>query len=199
MIRTSDERAATMVSAWEFGTGAAVAGWLMDAQTHRLVRELRRSHSSGPTSRPEPPHPAELLGGWPIDPLARPLQPHDRLERSRLGVTIEQRLQARGELVLEAALANGAVEHFCSELDSAAMTFTVLVTALTPERPVWVTFEERPGGFSTARLLPVFDGAGPAGRAYCFVDDALTAINVVEWGLSRFSLALSDFQRSGGS
>jgi hypothetical protein len=59
-------------------------------------------------------------------------------------------------------------------------------------------FEERLGGFSTARLLPVFDGTGPPGRAYCFVDSGAPAVRVIEWGLERFGLQLSDFRWASG-
>jgi hypothetical protein len=69
----------------------------------------------------------------------------------------------------------------------------VLVTQLDPATPIWVTFEDRPNGFTAARLLPVFDGQGPAGRAYCRLDDPETAVNVVEWGLEQFQLILQDF------
>ena len=184
-----------MVDAWEFGTAAAVAGWLMDSQTDRLIAELR----AGQQQPPAPPHPAELLRGWPVDWAASPLAQGDVLERSRLGVTIAARADSGKELALEARLATTSGEMYGEGLHAEDVTFTVLVTHLVPHRRIWLTFEESPRGFSAARLLPVYDGEGPAGRAYCFVNDVMTALNALEWGLGRFHLALADFQWDRGT
>jgi hypothetical protein len=189
-----------MPDAWDFGVGAAVAGWLMDSQTDRIVDELRQLRTPEPPAA-TPPHPSTRLSGWPIDWTAAPLRPGETLERSRLTVTIADRLRTGRDLSLQAEPRHRSSDgypavHF---LDPKQLAFTVLVTHLDPTTPIWVTFEDRPRGFTAARLLPIFDGQGPPGRAYCQLDDPQTAVNVVEWGLEQFQLLLQDFSWTMGS
>jgi hypothetical protein len=72
-------------------------------------------------------------------------------------------------------------------------TSSTLVTHLAPTTPIWVTFEDRPGGCTAARLLPIFDRQGPPGRAYCKLDGPEVVVNVVEWALEQFQLIPQDF------
>jgi hypothetical protein len=188
-----------MPDAWDFGVGAAVAGWLMDSQTDRIVGELRQLRTPEPPAA-TPPHPSARLSGWPIDWTAAPLRPGETLERSRLTATIADRLRTGRDLSLQAEPRHRSSDgypavHF---LDPNQLAFTVLVTHLDPTNPIWVTFEDRPSGFTAARLLPIFDGQGPPGRAYCQLEDPETAVNVVEWGLEQFQLVLQDFSWTMG-
>ncbi|MGI8872782.1 MAG: hypothetical protein ACR2KP_00360 [Egibacteraceae bacterium] len=192
------------MSAWEFGMGAAVAGWLLDRQADRIVEAVRQAPPLPSVAPGAPPLRGPAPAWWrvpapPLDASAAPLEPGAVLEPSRLASTIRHRALSGDPLGLEARLHAGGRRRLADpSLDPAALLVTVVVTDLTPQRPIWVMFEERPGGFATARLLPVFDGHGPPGRAYCFVDNATAAMAVLIWGLERYGLALPDFSWSGG-
>jgi hypothetical protein len=191
-----------MVDAWDFGIATGVAGWLLDSQTDRIVDELRRERAAQqPPPAPEPqPHPSTRIRGWPIDWSAQSLRPADTLERSRLAVTIAERLQSGRDLSLAASPKYRSHDSYpaLNGLDPDELGFTVLVTQLDPAAPIVVSFEDRPRGFSGARLLPVFDGPGPPGRVYCRPDEPDMAVNVVEWGLEQFQLILEDFSWAMG-
>jgi hypothetical protein len=178
-----------------------VAGWLLDSQTDRIVEELRQDRAAPPAPAPQPPHPSTRLRGWPIDWSAPPLRPTDTLERSRLAVTIVKRFRDGGELSLVASPKYRSPDGYPAlhGLDPDQLVFTVLVTQLDPAAPIVVSFEDRPRGFSGARLLPVFDGPGPPARVYCRPDGPEVAVNVVEWGLEQFQLILDDFSWAMGS
>jgi hypothetical protein len=189
--------------AGELGTATAVAGWLLDQQADRIAAAVRQTGAAGPAPTPARPEPAppdapwRRLTGPPLDPASTPLELGDVLEPSRLRATIDARLRSRRPLALEARarlLATTAEVGF--DLDAVAVT--IVVSDLTPAAPVWVMFEERPDGFATARLLPVFDGVGPPGRAYCFVDGAEAAVRAVAWGLERYGLGVGDLIWHGG-
>jgi hypothetical protein len=190
------------MSAWEFGTATAVAGWLLDRQADRIAEAITREQARPAAGTPAAPGAAAAaawrrLTGPALDPAAAPLAPGEGLERSRLAATIDERLTQQQPLGFEARVQPGR-RPADPALDPMELLFTVVVQQVTPEAPVWVMFEERVGGFSTARLLPVFDGTGPPGRAYCFVDSGTAATHVIEWGLERYGLALSDFQWTSG-
>lgn len=72
----------------------------------------------------------------------------------------------------------------------------MLVTQLDAAAPIWVRFEDRPRGFSGARLLPVFDGHGPPRRVYCRPAQPEVAVNVVEWGLEQFQHHIATLKES---
>lgn len=182
-----------MPDAWDFGVAAGVAGWLMDSQTDRIVSELRAQQSARQSGE-VPAHPVSRLHGWPIDWAASSLHLGELLERSRLAVTIGERLSTGGGLSLEARPKYREANSYAgmNGLDPTQLTVTVLVTDLDPDTPVWIAFAVSPDGFSASRLLPVFDGTGPPGHAYCKVTGPEDAANVVEWGLEQFQLTLRD-------
>jgi hypothetical protein len=150
-----------MPDAWDFGVGAAVAGCLMDDQTDRIVDELRQLRIPEPPAA-TPPHLSTRLSGWPIDWTGEPLGPSDTLERSPLAVTIAERLRTGRDLSLQAEPRHRSSSGYpaLNYLDPTQVAFTVLVTHLDPTTPIWVTVEDRPRGFTAARLLPIFDGQG---------------------------------------
>lgn len=182
----------------------AVAGWLLDGQADRIVEAVRQIPPL-PSVAPGAPPPTSTPAWWRVkgsdlDPSASPQEPGDVLDPSRLTMTIRWRQASRDPLGLEARPHTDSRRRLSDRgLDAAVLLFTVVVTDLTPQRPVWVMFEEGQGGFATARLLPVFDGAGPPGRAYCLVDNAVAAVAVIEWGLERYGVALAGFNWSGAS
>jgi hypothetical protein len=215
---SAQEGSSMGMSPWQFGTATAVAGWLLDRQADRIVDALnrqadaaarqadaagRQADAEGGTRPPPGAAPAAPAAAWrqltgpPLDAGAQPLAPGDLLERSRLAATIYQRVVEGRQLGLDAGARPGCRSPDAA-LDPAQATFTIVVHDLTPSAPVWVMFEERVGGFSAARLLPVFDGTGPPGRAYCFVDSGTAAVRVIEWGLERYGLQVSDFRWAGG-
>jgi hypothetical protein len=187
------------LSAWEVGAATGIAGWLLDQQADRIAAEIRAFNPPrGERAASEPLRAWQRLTGPQFEPRVHPLTPGDALERSRLVATLTQRMRAGRPLCLEARLSEDKRVLADRTLDPTELLFTVVITDLTPTTPIWVMFEERPAGFSGARLQPVFDGTGPAGRAYCFPDHAEAAVRVIEWGLERHDLDLSQFKWAAG-
>lgn len=190
-----------MMNPWDVGTAAAIAGWLLDRQAEQIVEGVRAA-ASAPVPGPPGGHGRPVrrpTPGPPVDWDAPPLHPGDVLERSRLAVTIAVRLGANRPLGLDAApVATAGPVPAQPGLDRSALSFTIAVTRIVPDLPVWVMFDDRPRGFRAAELRSTFAGEGPAGRAYCFVAAPEEAVDAVEWGLDRYGLQLAGFRWVSG-
>jgi hypothetical protein len=176
------------MSAWDFGTATAVAGWLLDRQADRIVDAVREGarRSAGaqdPGTSLPPVEPWQRLAAPTPDATAPPLAVGDALEAARLQRTLDGWLAAGADHVLEAR--DERADHLLA----------VLVSPLVPERPVWVVAEEVPGGFSGTRLLPLFTDGG-SGRWVCAVDGAGPAVAVAQWALERHDRTLGDLRRT---
>ena len=193
-------RSEPTVSAWDVGTGFALAGWLLDRHADRIERAVSdQRYAPGdrdpaalptpPPPQPRPPakqaqraDPVAAPSGGPVDWSAAPLEVGDAVTRSALAIrlTIEAAEDTEVALTLEPIAG------------SPALRVVVIVTALTPPHRFWVVVDEHAEGFSTARMLPVFATDGEARRAIHRTVDPAGAVDAVEWAYAREGVSLAE-------
>lgn len=172
-------------SAWDVGAVFALGGWLLDQHAEHVGAQVREALAAQGTARvpggaprraphPAPPSGHPYVAGPDIHEVGGPLLP---------GVVYAEALAASSagrSLLLQA------------EGQSPSGGRLVLIVSVVPSTAgpsMWVVAEERPEGFSAARLLPVFQRDQSGGLAVFATDDPAEVADAVAWACARENVA----------
>jgi hypothetical protein len=172
-------------SAWDVGTAFALGGWLLDQHAEHVGAQVREALAAQGTARvpgggprgaphPAPPSGHRYVAGSDAHEVGGPLLP--------------------GVVYAEAVAASVAGRSLLlqAEGQSPAGGRLVLIVSVVPSTAgpsMWVVAEERPDGFSAARLLPVFQRDPSGGLAIFATDDAAEVADAVAWACARENVA----------
>jgi hypothetical protein len=172
-------------SAWDVGAVFALGGWLLDQHAAQIGAEVRQALTEAGSLR----SPEGRLRGAP-----HPAPPSGHRYGSEAGT-----LEVGGPLLpglvyaeTRAASAAGRGLLVQAEGSSPAGGRLVLVVSVVPSTggpQLWVVAEERPDGFSAARLLPVFQRDPSGGLAIFATDDPGELADAVVWACARENVA----------
>jgi hypothetical protein len=182
--RTREDRSVGW-SAWDVGAVFALGGWLLDQHAERVGAQVRQALAAQGTSRvpgsaprgapyPAPPSGHRYVPGPDAHAVGGPLLP-EVVYAETLAASVAGRgllLQAEGQ-----SPAGGR------------LVLLVSVVPSTAGPSMWVVAEERPDGFSAARLLPVFQRDQSGGLAIFATDDAAEVADAVAWACARENVA----------
>lgn len=183
----ADGGGAVSWSAWEVGTVFALGGWLADRHSQQVGEQVREALERArvadalprhwPRGAPHPPPPSGYAYGESTASL-------------RVGDVLDQ-----GALFRELALAGGQVRDLLVQAEgrTEAGGRLMLVASVVPRTPgpsMWVVAEEHAGGFSAARLVPVFQSERDGGLAVFASDRAIEATEAAAWACAREGVAL---------
>jgi hypothetical protein len=172
-------------SAWDVGAVFALGGWLLDQHAEQVGSRVREALAAQGTARlpgsaPRgAPHPAPPSG----HPYAAEADGHEVGGPLLPGAVYADAVAARGagrSLLLQA------------EGQSPSGGRLVLIVSVVPSTAgpsMWVVAEERPDGFSAARLLPVFQRDQSGGLAVFATDDPAEVADAVVWACARENVA----------
>ena len=176
-------------SAWEVGTVFALGGWLADHHAEHTAQQIAsalaehnvgRPATGSPLGASHPPPPSD----YPYRDTAGTLTVEDAVDP---GVLFAQLIaaKARGQdLMLQAE----------GPIDIGRPLVLVISAVPTSSGPrFWVVAELQHGGFSPARLIPVFEHSTDSGVAIFATDHATEAVDAALWACQREGLTLYDF------
>ena len=176
-------------SAWDVGTVFALGGWLADHHADRTAqqvaaalaeRDVGRPASGSPLGAAHPPPPT----GYPYLGGGATLGVEDAVDQGALFDELV-RAKVRGQdLMIQA---DGPVD-----LDRTLVLIISAVPGSSGPR-FWVVAEEHPDGFSSARLIPVFERSTGSGVAIFATDHAHEAVDAAVWACQREGVPLHEF------
>jgi hypothetical protein len=172
-------------SSWDVGAAFALGGWLLDQHAEQVGAQVREALTAQGTARasdgaprgaphPAPPSGHRYVAGPDIHRVGGPLLP----------------AAVYAEAVAASAAGRGLLLQ--AEGRSPAGGRLVLVLSVVPSTAgpsMWVVAEERPDGFSAARLLPVFQRDQSGGLAVFATDVAAEMADAVVWACARENVA----------
>ena len=175
--------------AWDVGTVFALGGWLADHHAERTAQQVAaalaqhnigRPANGSPLGAAHPPPPS----GYPYQGAAGTLRVEDAIHQGALFAELVS-AEARGQdLMIQA---EGPVD-----VDRPLVLIISAVPWSSGPR-FWVVAEEHRGGFSPARLIPVFERSTDSGVAVFATDHAHEAVDAAVWACEREGVPLREF------
>jgi hypothetical protein len=176
-------------SAWDVGTVFALGGWLADRhaeQTAQQVAEALKKHNTGRTASGSPlgashPPPAS---GYPYREAPASLKVENRADPVALFIELSM------------ANLNGQDLMFQLEGPEDLDRPLVLIISAVPMSSgprFWVVAEAHTGGFSPARLIPVFQRTSDSAVAIFASDYPDEAVDAAVWACGREGVPLEEF------
>ena len=176
-------------SAWDVGTVFALGGWLADHHADRTAqqvaavlaeRNIGRPGGGSPLGAAHPPPPS----GYPYQPTNDMLRVEDAVDEGALFAELARAETSRQDLMVQA---EGPVD---------LKRKLVLIISAVPGSAgprFWVVAEEHAGGFSAARLIPIFERNAENGVGIFATDHAHEAVDAAAWACQREGVPLRDF------
>ena len=174
---------------WDVGTVFALGGWLADHHADRTAqqvaaalaeRNVGRPASGSPLGAAHPPPPS----GYPYQDAVGTLRVEDAVDQGALFAELSG-AEARGQDLMFQA--EGPVD-----VDRPLVLIISAVPWSSGPR-FWVVAEEHRGGFSPARLIPVFERSAGSGVAVFATDHAHEAVDAAVWACEREGVPLHEF------
>ena len=179
-------------SAWDVGTIFALGGWLADRHSEQVSEQLRATIAEHGSAQPTPPATPSATGRpkqapHPAPPTRYPyrrshetLQDGGPLHQGILFSELDAAGRAGHDLLVQAEGRESG--------QPLVLLVSVVPAAAGPR--LWVVAEERPGGFSATRLVPVFQPDRNGGVAVFATDVPLEAVDAAVWACRREGVEL---------
>ena len=176
-------------SAWDVGTVFALGGWLADHHAERTAqqvasalaeRNVGRPPSGSPLGAATPPPPT----GYPYHGAVGALRIEDAVDQGALFAELSGAEARSQDMMIQA---EGPVD-----VDRPLVLIISAVPWSSGPR-FWVVAEEHRGGFSSARLIPVFERSAEGGVAIFASDHAPEAVDAAVWACEREGVPLHEF------
>ena len=175
-------------NAWDVGTVFALGGWLADHHAERTAQQIAATLAERNTGRPATgglgaAHPPPS-SGYPYRDAVGVLSDEDAIDQGALYAELS-RAEVRGQdLMLQAERP--------VDLDR-PLVLIISAVPWSSGPQFWVVAEEQRGGFSPARLIPVFEQAQGGGVAVFATDYAHEAVDAAVWACEREGVSLREF------
>ena len=176
-------------SAWDVGTVFALGGWLADHHADRTAqrvasalaeRNVGRPANGSPLGAARPPPPS----GYSYEGAVGTLRVEDAVDQGALFAELSRAEARSQDLMIQA---EGPVDF------DRPLVLVISAVPWSSGPRFWVVAEEHRGGFSPARLIPVFERSADSGVAVFATDHAHEAVDAAVWACEREGVPLREF------
>ena len=176
-------------SAWDVGTVFALGGWLADHHADRTAQQVAAALAERNIERPASgtrlgaAHPPPS-SGYPYQAAAGTLTVDDPMDQGALFAELSAAEARNQDLMIQA--------EGPTDLDRPLVLIVSAVPGSAGPR-FWVVAEDHAGGFSAARLIPIFERNAENGVAIFATDHAHEAVDAAAWACQREGIRLHEF------
>ena len=176
-------------SAWDIGTVFALGGWLADHHAERTAQQVAAALAERNVGRP--------VGGSPLGAAHPPPSSGHPYQGAVGALSIEDEVD-QGALFAELSRAEARGQDLMIQAEGPVdvdRTLVLIISAVpwSSGPRFWVVAEEYRGGFSAARLIPVFERSADSGVAVFATDHAQEAVDAAAWACDREGVPLRKF------